>query len=188
MSHPGSVANGLRDDLRTSAKAHRPRLAPSQAASVVFRPRGMRTRRRAADEFARMARNLNLPACNLPRCSNGSPGRHSVARHRPERLCARRNRPGRRNAKAARRLLTRLLKKQGVAPKCMITDKLRSYGAAKRQVMPPVEHRSHKGLNNRAENSHVPLPFATFSSRPAYNALFSVSAVTACRPWRNGRP
>lgn len=61
----------------------------------------------------------------------------------------------RRNTKAAKRLLTRLLKKQGVAPKRMITDKLRSYGAAKRQVMPQVEHRSHKGLNNRAENSHV---------------------------------
>ena len=62
----------------------------------------------------------------------------------------------RRNAKAAKRLLTRLLKKQGVAPKRMITDKLRSYGAAK-QVMPDVEHRSHKGLNNRAENAHGPL-------------------------------
>ena len=63
----------------------------------------------------------------------------------------------RRNTKAARRLLTRLLKKQGLAPKRIITDKLRSYGAAKRQVMPHVEHRSHKGLNNRAENSHLPL-------------------------------
>jgi len=63
----------------------------------------------------------------------------------------------RRNAKAAKRLLMRLLKKQGVVPKRMITDKLRSYGAAKRQVMPDVEHRSHKGLNNRAENSHLPL-------------------------------
>ncbi len=63
----------------------------------------------------------------------------------------------RRNTKAAKRLLTRLLKKQGLAPKRMITDKLRSYGAAKRHVMPQVEHRSHKGLNNRAENSHVPL-------------------------------
>jgi putative transposase len=63
----------------------------------------------------------------------------------------------RRNTKAAKRLLTRLLKKQGVAPKRMITDKLGSYGAARRQVMPDVEHRSHKGLNNRAENSHVPL-------------------------------
>jgi putative transposase len=38
----------------------------------------------------------------------------------------------------------------------MITDKLRSYGAAKRKLMPDVEHRSHKGLNNRAENSHQP--------------------------------
>jgi len=63
----------------------------------------------------------------------------------------------RRNTKAAKRLLTRLLKKQGMAPKRMITDKLRSYGAAKRQVIPNVEHRSHKGLNNRAENSHLPL-------------------------------
>ncbi|ERP96377.1 hypothetical protein Q669_28825 [Labrenzia sp. C1B10] len=61
----------------------------------------------------------------------------------------------RRNTKAARRLLTRLLKKQGITPKRMITDKLRSYGAARRQVMPTVEHRSHKGLNNRAESSHV---------------------------------
>jgi len=62
----------------------------------------------------------------------------------------------RRNTKAARRLLTRLLKKQGMVPKRMITDKLRSYVAAKRQVLPNVEHRSHKGLNNRAENSHGP--------------------------------
>ncbi|WP_439331036.1 IS6 family transposase [Mesorhizobium carmichaelinearum] len=63
----------------------------------------------------------------------------------------------RRNTKAAKRWLTRLLTKQGVVPKRMITDKLRSYGAAQRQVMPNVEHRSHKGLNNRAENSHGPL-------------------------------
>src|SRR4051812_16156260 len=38
----------------------------------------------------------------------------------------------------------------------MITDKLRSYGAAKREIMPGVEHRQHKGLNNQAENSHQP--------------------------------
>ncbi|QPB23850.1 IS6 family transposase (plasmid) [Rhizobium sp. 007] len=63
----------------------------------------------------------------------------------------------RRDTKAAKRLLVRLLKKQGLAPKRMVTDKLRSYGAAKRDVMPSVEHRSHKGLNNRAENSHLPL-------------------------------
>jgi putative transposase len=62
-----------------------------------------------------------------------------------------------RNTKAAKHLLTRLMKKQGMAPKRIITDKLSSYGAARRQVMPRVEHRSHKGLNNRAENSHLPL-------------------------------
>ena len=38
----------------------------------------------------------------------------------------------------------------------MITDKLASYSAAKGEVMPSVEHRRHKGLNNRAENSHQP--------------------------------
>lgn len=52
--------------------------------------------------------------------------------------------------------MQKLLKQQGAAPRVMITDKLRSYGAAKRQIMPRVEHRSHKGLNNRAENSHQP--------------------------------
>lgn len=45
----------------------------------------------------------------------------------------------------------------GGAPKRVITDKLRSYEAARLQVMPNVEHWSHKGLNNRVENSHVPL-------------------------------
>lgn len=63
----------------------------------------------------------------------------------------------RRNTKAARRLMIRLMKKQGCLPKRIVTDKLRSYSAARRQIMPTVEHRSHKGLNNRAENSHLPL-------------------------------
>jgi putative transposase len=63
----------------------------------------------------------------------------------------------RRDTKAAKRLLTRLLKKQGCPPRRMITDKLGSYAAARRQIMPAIEHRSHKGLNNRAENSHLPL-------------------------------
>ena len=60
----------------------------------------------------------------------------------------------RRNATAAKRLLRKLLKKQGTAPRVMITDKLASYGAARRETMPGVEHRQHRGLNNRAENSH----------------------------------
>jgi putative transposase len=62
----------------------------------------------------------------------------------------------RRDTKAAKRLLRKLLKKQGAAPRVMITDKLASYAAAKRVVMSSVEHRQHKGLNNRAENSHQP--------------------------------
>ncbi len=63
----------------------------------------------------------------------------------------------RRDTKAAQRLLKRLLKKQGCPPRRLITDKLGSYAAARRQIMRSVEHRSHKGLNNRAENSHLPL-------------------------------
>jgi putative transposase len=63
----------------------------------------------------------------------------------------------RRDTKAAKRLLRRLLKQQGCPPRRMITDKLASYAAAHRQIMPRTEHRSHKGLNNRAENSHLPL-------------------------------
>ena len=62
----------------------------------------------------------------------------------------------RRDKRAAKRLLRKLLKRQCRAPRVMITDKLASYGAAKREVMPGVEHRQHKGLNNRAENSHQP--------------------------------
>ena len=38
----------------------------------------------------------------------------------------------------------------------MVTNKLASYGAGKRELMPGIEHRRHKGLNNRAENSHQP--------------------------------
>jgi putative transposase len=62
----------------------------------------------------------------------------------------------RRDKQAAKRLLRKLLKRQGGVPRVMITDKLASYSAAKREVMPSVEHRRHRGLNNRAENSHQP--------------------------------
>ncbi|MDQ0688841.1 transposase-like protein [Streptomyces achromogenes] len=43
-----------------------------------------------------------------------------------------------------------------MVPRVIVTDKLRSYGAARREVMPCVEHRQSKYLNNRAENSHQP--------------------------------
>ena len=62
----------------------------------------------------------------------------------------------RRDKRAAKRLLRKLLKRQTRVPRVMITDKLASYNAAKGEVMPSVEHRRHKGLNNQAENSHQP--------------------------------
>ena len=48
----------------------------------------------------------------------------------------------------------KLLKKQDFVPRVIVTDKLKSYEAAKKQVMKTVEHRQHKGLNNLCENSH----------------------------------
>ncbi|MDQ1033233.1 putative transposase [Streptomyces umbrinus] len=62
----------------------------------------------------------------------------------------------RRDKAAVRRFFRKLMKKTRMVPRVVVTDKLRSYGAAHREVMPSVEHRSHKGLNNRAENSHQP--------------------------------
>ena len=62
----------------------------------------------------------------------------------------------RRNKEAAKRFFLKLLKGLDYEPRVIITDKLRSYGAAKREVLPHVEHRQHKGLNNRTENSHLP--------------------------------
>src|SRR5512144_955235 len=62
----------------------------------------------------------------------------------------------RRNKHAAKRFFKKLLKGLRYVPRVMVTDKLRSYGAALKEIMPGVEHRQHKGLNNRAELSHQP--------------------------------
>jgi putative transposase len=62
----------------------------------------------------------------------------------------------RRDAKAAKRFFRRLLKGLHYVPRVIVTDKLRSYGVAKRQLLPGVEHRQSRYLNNRAENSHRP--------------------------------
>ena len=63
----------------------------------------------------------------------------------------------RRDRFAAIRFFRRVLRATGRRhPRVIITDKLRSYGAAKRVVMPGVAHRQHRYLNNRAENSHQP--------------------------------
>ncbi len=62
----------------------------------------------------------------------------------------------RRNAKSAIRFLKRALKKLGVSPRVMVTDKLRSYIKSHRVLLKSAEHRSYKRLNNRIENSHQP--------------------------------
>ncbi|WP_344646283.1 IS6 family transposase, partial [Streptomyces fimbriatus] len=62
----------------------------------------------------------------------------------------------RRDKAAAGRFFRRLLTKTRTVPRVIVTDKLRSYRAAHREVMPCVEHRQSKYLNNRAENSHQP--------------------------------
>tara|TARA_R110000737_G_C14471355_1_gene466800 strand:- start:110 stop:820 length:711 start_codon:yes stop_codon:yes gene_type:complete len=59
----------------------------------------------------------------------------------------------RRNARAAKRFLRKLMKRWG-APRVIVTGKLRSYRVATRELCPGVDHRSHKGLNNRSEASH----------------------------------
>jgi putative transposase len=62
----------------------------------------------------------------------------------------------RRNKQAAKKFFRKLLKGCQYVPRVIITDQLRSYGAAKREMLPGVEHRQHRYLNNRAENSHQP--------------------------------
>ena len=62
----------------------------------------------------------------------------------------------RRDAGAAKRFFRRLLKGLRYVPRVLITDKLGSYSVAKRELLPDVEHRKSRYLNNRAENSHRP--------------------------------
>jgi len=61
-----------------------------------------------------------------------------------------------RDQRAAKKFFRELLKLTGFAPRVIITDKLRSDRTAKKALIPGVEYRQHKGLNNRAENSHRP--------------------------------
>ena len=62
----------------------------------------------------------------------------------------------RRSAKAAKRFFRKLLRGLRYVPRVLVTDKLRSYAAAKREILPGVEHRQSRYLNNRAEVSHQP--------------------------------
>lgn len=60
----------------------------------------------------------------------------------------------RRDTKAAKKFFRKLLKGLRYVPRVIITDKLKSYSAARSEVMPSVEHVQQKYQNNRAENSH----------------------------------
>ena len=62
----------------------------------------------------------------------------------------------RRDANAAKRFFRSLLKGLQYLPRVIATDKLKSYGVAQRHLLPDVEHRQSRYLNNRAENSHRP--------------------------------
>jgi putative transposase len=57
---------------------------------------------------------------------------------------------------AAVKLMRKLLKKQGFTPDVLVTDKLRSYGAAKSEVGLSARHEQGSRKNNRTENSHQP--------------------------------
>lgn len=66
--------------------------------------------------------------------------------------------PPRRDPRAVKRFVRKLLKGLQSVPRVIITAKLTSYGAAKKAILPGVEHRQQKGRNNRAENAHHPPP------------------------------
>ena len=63
----------------------------------------------------------------------------------------------RRDSRSALRLMRKLLRKQGFVPKLLVTDKLRSYGSAFRQLQLTCPHEQGLRKNNRAENSHQPV-------------------------------
>jgi hypothetical protein len=88
----------------------------------------------------------------------------------------------RRDARAAAKLMRRLLKKQGFAPDVLVTDKLRSYGAAKTRLRLSARHEQGLRKNNRAENSHLPLrrrerKMQRFKSPGSAQRFLSVHAV-----------
>jgi putative transposase len=62
----------------------------------------------------------------------------------------------RRDKRATKKFFRKLLKGLTYIPRVLVTDKLKSYGAAKRVLLPGADHRQHRYLNNRAENSHQP--------------------------------
>jgi putative transposase len=88
----------------------------------------------------------------------------------------------RRNKQAAKRFFRKLLRGLQYVPRVIITDKLKSYGAAKREILPGVEHRQHKRLNHRAENSHQPIRFREKNMRKFKSAKQAQRFLSAFGP------
>tara|TARA_B100000405_G_C16524827_1_gene352515 strand:- start:40 stop:594 length:555 start_codon:yes stop_codon:yes gene_type:complete len=80
------------------------------------------------------------------------------------------------NAQVGSVEIAKLKARYGFVAELIITDKLLSYGAAKADRPPGLVHRSHKGLNKRAENSHLPSKARTNNARPPVAG----SAATVC--------
>jgi putative transposase len=81
----------------------------------------------------------------------------------------------RRDAKAATRFFRKLLKGLEYAPAVVVTDKLGSYGVARRRLIPGVEHRQSKYLNNRADRELSPANPTTGASNAALSAFSGIS-------------
>jgi transposase-like protein len=89
----------------------------------------------------------------------------------------------RRDAKAAKKLMKKLLKKQGFSPSRIVTDKLRSYPSAFRAIGLVAEHDRGLRANNRAENSHQPVrrrerKLQRFKSPGAAQRFLSIHSAT----------
>ncbi len=93
-----------------------------------------------------------------------------------------------RDTNAAKRFFRQLLKKQGFVPRVIVTDKLKSYEAAKKQVLKNVEHRQHKGLNNLCENSHFSSAHTSSRAPDAAIQIPRASPTLSFRIWTDSRP
>ena len=87
----------------------------------------------------------------------------------------------RRDSKAAKRFFKRLLKEHRMEPRKIVTDKLRSYGVAHRELIPDAIHVTSQYANNRAELSHQPTRvrervMRRFKSIPQAQRFLSVHA------------
>ena len=80
----------------------------------------------------------------------------------------------RRDAKAAKRFFRKLLKRQCASPRVLVTDKLRSYAVAHREVTPSVEHRQSRYLQPTRHRERAMKRFRTPGAAQRFLAVFSV--------------